>query len=110
MARDFAYPLYHSPAWERVRAQALARDHGLCQRCMSQGRVTPAVIVHHVRHLTPANVSDPRVALDLGNLVSLCRECHAIVHGLDHASTRDDVTFDVDGNLVPTKLSDKDAV
>ena len=101
MSRDFAYAFYHSPAWERVRAQALARDHGLCQRCMSLGRVTPAVIVHHVIHLTPANVGDPCIALDLRNLTCLCRECHAIVHGFDHASTRGDVRFDADGNLVP---------
>lgn len=102
MARDFAYPLYHSPAWERVRAQALARDHGLCQRCMSQGRVTPAVIVHHKTYLTPANVNDPHVTLDLDNLMSVCRECHAIIHGFDHDATRGDVTFDADGNLVPS--------
>lgn len=101
MAREFAYAFYHSAAWGRVRAQALARDHGLCQRCMSQGRVTPAVIVHHVKHITPANVNDPCIALDLGNLTSVCRECHAIIHGFDHASTREDVAFDADGNLVP---------
>ena len=101
MSREFAYALYHSPAWERVRAQALARDHGLCQRCMSLGIVTPAVIVHHKTYLTPANVGDPRIALDLRNLTCLCRECHAIVHGFDHAATRADVRFDADGNLVP---------
>lgn len=99
--RDFAYSFYHSSAWRSVRAQALDRDHHLCQRCMSLGVVTPAVIVHHVKHITPANVADPRITLDLDNLTSLCRECHAIVHGFDHAATREDVAFDADGNLVP---------
>ena len=98
--REFAYAFYHSPAWERVRAQALARDHGLCQRCMSLGIVTPAVIVHHKTYLTPANVNDPHVTLGLDNLMSVCRECHAIIHGFYHASTREDVAFDADGNLV----------
>ena len=98
--RDFAYSFYHSPAWRDVRMQALDRDHHLCQRCMSLGVVTPAVIVHHVVHLTPGNVHDPRIALDLSNLTCLCRDCHAIVHGFDHEATRADVAFDADGNLV----------
>lgn len=101
MSREFAYAFYHGKDWQRARAQALDRDHGLCQRCMSLGIVTPAVIVHHKIHLTPANVSDPHVTLDLDNLMSVCRECHAIIHGFDHDATRGDVTFDEDGNLVP---------
>ena len=100
MSREFAYGLYHSREWAHVREQALRRDHYLCQRCLSLGRVTPAVIVHHVVHLTPANINDSRIALDLGNLTCLCRDCHAIVHGFDHEATRDDVAFDADGNLV----------
>ena len=100
MSREFAYGLYHSPEWAHVREQALRRDHYLCQRCLSLGRVTPAVIVHHVVHLTPGNVNDPRIALDLSNLTCLCRDCHAIVHGFDHEATREDVTFDANGNLV----------
>ena len=100
MSREFAYGLYHSREWAHVREQAMVRDHYLCQRCMSLGRVTPAVIVHHVVHLTPGNVNDPRIALDLSNLTCLCRDCHAIVHGFDHEATRADVAFDADGNLV----------
>ena len=100
MSREFAYGLYHSKAWQHIREQALERDHHLCQRCLKLGRVTPAVIVHHVVHLTPGNVNDPRIALDLSNLTCLCRDCHAIVHGFDHEATREDVTFDANGNLV----------
>ena len=100
MSREFAYGLYHSKAWQHIREQALERDHHLCQRCLKLGRVTPAVIVHHVVHLTQGNVHDPRIALDLDNLTCLCRDCHAIVHGFDHEATREDVTFDANGNLV----------
>ena len=100
MSREFSYGLYHSREWQHVREQALRRDHYLCKRCLSLGRVTPAVIVHHVVHLTPGNVNDPRIALDLSNLTCLCRDCHAIVHGFDHEATRADVAFDADGNLV----------
>jgi 5-methylcytosine-specific restriction endonuclease McrA len=105
MSREYAYALYHSKAWQHIREQALERDHRLCQRCLKQGRVTPAVIVHHIVHVSPANVSDPKVTLNLDNLTCLCRECHAIVHGFDHTSTREDVTFDADGNLVPRNYS-----
>ena len=63
---------YHTGAWTRLRLQALARDHWLCQHCLAQGRFTCASEVHH---LTPVE-DDPTLALTLENLVSLCRPCH----------------------------------
>lgn len=100
MARGFAVAFYHSGEWKRARAEAMRRDHGLCQRCLSLGREVPAEIVHHVVELTPANLSDPRVATDPGNLVSLCRDCHAVVHGFASPPCRPGLAFDEDGNLV----------
>lgn len=101
MARDFAEAFYHSADWKHSRLEALTRDHGLCQHCLARGEVTPAVMVHHIIELTPENIDDPRIALDLRNLVSLCDFCHKVVHGWVSAGrTRPGLAFDENGNLV----------
>ena len=64
--------IYHTGAWNRLRIQALNRDHWLCQFCLREGRLTYASEVHH---LVPVE-ADPSLALELSNLVSLCRTCH----------------------------------
>lgn len=53
---------------------------GLCERCLAKGLYTPGKVVHHKIHLTPENISDPRVALGWENLQLLCQDCHAAVH------------------------------
>lgn len=67
---------YHSPPWIKVRGMAWHRDHGLCQHCLRDGRVTFADVVHH---LVPIKVNW-LLRLVLGNLVSLCDGCHAKEH------------------------------
>ncbi len=71
-ARDF----YQSVAWQAVRRQALVRDHGLCQHCLKEGRITPAETVHHIIEIR-RNWS---LRLVLSNLVSLCLACHNKAH------------------------------
>ena len=67
---------YHTKEWRRKRAEILRRDHGQCQRCRAKGKYTPAVTVHHIRHLKEA----PELALTDRNLQSLCEACHNEVH------------------------------
>lgn len=104
MAKDFSRPFYHSAQWQRARANAWARDHGLCQRCLERGHITPADVVHHIEELTPENVSDPRISSDPDNLVCLCHECHSAVHGgfgfKRKPATRAGMAFDAEGNLI----------
>ena len=101
MAKGFSYRFYHSTEWETARTLALQRDHFLCQHCLAKGDTTPAVMVHHIVELTPTNVSDPDVATNLGNLVSLCDRCHKKVHGwIPQGSTRQGLAFDTEGNLI----------
>jgi 5-methylcytosine-specific restriction protein A len=63
---------YKSPAWRKLRAMQLAA-HPLCADCVAGGRLRAASEVHHKigRKLRPD------LALDLDNLMSLCKSCHS---------------------------------
>ena len=45
---------------------------------MKRGIYKPGVEVHHIEELTPLNIHRP--ALNMDNLVLLCRECHKARH------------------------------
>lgn len=79
--KPWAETFYKSAAWRACRSAAISRDAYLCQDCLKQGRYTPAEEVHHITWLTPENINDPSITLNLDNLVSLCRECHQARHG-----------------------------
>lgn len=100
MARNFSKSFYNSKEWNNVRTAVLMRDKYLCQHC---GR--PATEVHHIIHLTPDNVHDPAVSMNMDNLVSLCRDCHFEEHKGEHGKglqTREsyEYTFDENGMLI----------
>lgn len=69
---------YKSTKWQKVRAVALARDKGLCLRCLKQGRVRQAQVVHHLVEVK----DDWKQRYNLDNLESLCHECHNRLHKL----------------------------
>ncbi|WP_027718763.1 HNH endonuclease [Desulfovirgula thermocuniculi] len=60
--------------WQRVREMYLRR-HPLCELCEQEGRITPATIVHHKQPIKHGGH-----ALDMENLMSVCRECHIRLH------------------------------
>ena len=78
--KEYARGFYKSKAWQRVRDNVMQRDAWLCQDCLKRGRYNPAEEVHHIRELTPDNITDPSITLNPDNLVSLCRECHRQRH------------------------------
>ena len=57
--------------WVAIRKSVMRRDKGLCQQCLSEGRVT---LAEEVDHMTPLHAGGH--ATDESNLVSLCKECH----------------------------------
>jgi len=71
-----ALPFYNSSVWRRARKRVLVRDNYLCQRCLHNGRLSPAVIVHHIEHLS----EHPDKALFEENLESVCTSCHNKLH------------------------------
>lgn len=115
VAQDWAIKFYKSAPWIKNRRNYLTRPldtphgicpPGMCERCFERGKLVPAKVVHHKKHLTPQNVSDPKVALAYDNLQRLCQDCHAVVHSGRQESR---VTFDENGNVMP-KITDKDVL
>ena len=82
--KEYAKEFYLSVAWQRARDAHLHKTGYLCERCLKQGIIEPAAVVHHKIHITPENISDTKITLDDRNLESLCVQCHADVHSYQH--------------------------
>lgn len=114
MAREFAQKFYKSKEWKSVRAVAMARAGGMCE---SVGCFRPAEEVHHKIHLTPQNISDPNVALNVDKLECLCRECHQARHRVERLNGRKKnnqsngwekkILFDENGEPIESPLKNK---
>lgn len=74
--------IYASPRWQKLRRYKL-QCAPLCELCEAQGRTVAAVQVHH--KISFVDIDDPNrqyeLAFDYDNLQSLCRTCHASIHG-----------------------------
>jgi len=92
MAKEFAKQFYNSSAWKHTSKAYAASRFFLCEKCGHQG-----YIVHHIKHLSPANINDPEIALAWGNLMYLCLECHNRIHGKQNERK---ILFDNDGNII----------
>lgn len=81
MAKDWAKSFYRSKAWLTCRKSYIQQrtliDGGLCEICHKE----PIYIVHHKINLTPANISDPDIALNHCNLEGNCKRCHDLQEG-----------------------------
>lgn len=73
--------IYSSTAWKQLRETKL-RQKPLCECCLKQGVIRTAQDVHHkVSFMSTTNpIERDRLAYDLDNLQSLCRECHNAIH------------------------------
>jgi 5-methylcytosine-specific restriction protein A len=70
---------YQRATWKRLRQQHLSLEP-LCRECRKAGRLVAGEVVDHIHPFqSPA---DP-LALDAGNLQTLCKPCH-------NAKTRSD--------------------
>jgi 5-methylcytosine-specific restriction protein A len=72
---------YQSPIWKTTRL-TYKIEHPICERCLSQGIVTPMTDVHHKAPYGLGKTAEERWTLlsDKDNLVSLCDKCHHEVH------------------------------
>ena len=96
--KEYAKDFYKSDAWKKARVAVIKRANGLCERCRAAGQYKPGVIVHHKKYITPGNIHDARVTLDLNNLEYVCEDCHNKEH---KAKPNSRYTFDAKGNLLP---------
>ena len=71
--RDADTPKRYNRHWKRIR-DAYVAEHPLCEECLKEGRTVPVEQVHHIIPLREGGTSD------FGNLISLCKECHARIH------------------------------
>lgn len=101
MAKEYAKKFYKSKAWQDCRAGYISSVQGLCERCLSKGKLRPGKIVHHIEYITPGNIDDPFITLNWDNLEYVCQDCHNDEHHRTHSTVREDVTFDDNGNLIP---------
>ena len=86
---------YRSDRWHDARRAVIRRANGRCEKCGAVGTE-----VHHIVHLTNDNVDDPKISINLDNLILLCKECHNKIHGRFEGNRI--YEFDKDGNLVKT--------
>ena len=107
--KEYAKGFYKSAAWKRARQQVITRSNGLCERCKARGIYKPGYIVHHKEYITPGNISNPNITLNLDNLEYVCEDMRSF--GLETLYLITDHTmryqYDATGNLLPPKENNK---
>lgn len=68
--------------WRKVRLSYL-KAHPLCELCDKEGKITPAVLVHHIK---PIDEGGDRLRRE--NLQALCNDHHEGIHGKDRFKRR----------------------
>ena len=103
--KEYAKEFYKSAAWKRARQQVITRANGLCERCRARGIYKPGYIVHHKEYITPGNIGNADITLNLDNLEYVCEDCHNKEHKAADRPKR--YEFDENGNLLPPKENSK---
>lgn len=72
--RDKAVRRRYGRAWKRIRDKYV-KEHPFCELCFEKGIIVPVDEVHHKLPLAEGGTHDR------SNLISLCKSCHAKIHG-----------------------------
>lgn len=94
--KPWAKQFYDSNNWKQCRKSFLMSKQNLCERCLANGEVIVAKIVHHKTYLTKANINNPSISLNWNNLEALCQECHNREH---IKKNKKRYRFDKNGNI-----------
>lgn len=78
-ARKLRQKAYNNSQWRKLRDTYL-KEHAVCQKCISKGKITPATSVHHIKSPFKNGEINWNLLLDYTNLMSVCHECHAEIH------------------------------
>lgn len=95
--RSIDQRFYKSVTWIRCAEAYKESVNGLCERCVKNGLITPARVVHHKIYMNSETVKDASLAYEWDNLEALCQDCHNREHFGDKAPKRYQI---VDGVLV----------
>ena len=72
--------VYQSAKWKKLR-QAKLMANPLCEVCLANGIIKPAIDVHHIdSFMNYTGNKRLQLAYDYANLQSLCKECHSNLH------------------------------
>lgn len=73
--------VYSSSKWKKLRKAKLIQNP-LCEKCLENGIITPAIDIHHIVSFVPVadRLRRLEIAFDFDNLMSLCKECHQKIH------------------------------
>lgn len=88
--KDYAESFYKSKAWQQVSKLYMSSKNYICERCEGVG-----VICHHKIYITPQNITDINITLNMDNLECLCQDCHNKEHSLQNNL----FSFDESGNI-----------
>lgn len=92
--KEYAQTFYKSKAWQQVSRLYMSTKNYICERCGGVG-----AICHHKIYITPKNITDINITLNLDNLECLCMDCHNKEHSLKNNLTY----FDEAGNVAKVK-------
>lgn len=94
--KEYARNFYNSKAWRDISRLYMANKHYVCERCGGA-----ASICHHKKYITPQNITNPAITLNMDNLECLCQECH----NQEHSAKVCRAVFDADGNMTGARDS-----
>lgn len=78
--REERQKIYQSTRWKNLRKAKLLQQP-LCELCLAKGIVTPAIDVHHIDSFMNYTGTDRlKYAFNFANLMSICKECHSLIH------------------------------
>lgn len=94
--KEYARSFYKGKQWKRVSCLYMSSKGYVCERCGGVGE-----ICHHKKYITPWNINNPNVTLNMDNLECLCMDCHNKEHSCKHSRA----VFDESGNMIAAKES-----
>lgn len=78
--REDRQKVYQSTNWKKLR-QAKLLANPLCEMCLKEGIVKPAIDIHHIdSFMNYTGTKRLQFAYNYNNLMSLCKECHQKIH------------------------------
>lgn len=70
---------YQTKEWRDLR-DTYIKMHPLCEECIKKNIVKPAQDVHHIKSPFSKGNINYTLLLDMNNLESVCKVCHAEIH------------------------------